>query len=148
VSLLVAIALNGEGDREILGHLRGAKEDKAGWSAFLRHLKKRGLSGVRLVISDAAWGLAESAAGFFPEAAWQRCIMHWYRNIFSHWPPGSGRLHKASEECLVFACQLARRRLVDETVPPLLVKPNHPVPRCLPTMPPNLTASPPLPPRG
>ncbi len=75
VSLLVAIAVNGEGYREILGICEGAKEDKAGWSAFLSHLKERGLSGVRLVISDACLGLAESAAEFFPEAAWQRCIV-------------------------------------------------------------------------
>ena len=42
--------------------------------------------GVRLIISDACIGLAESAAEFFPDAAWQRCIVHWYRNIFSHVP--------------------------------------------------------------
>ena len=75
VSLLVAIAVNGEGYREILGICEGAKEDKAGWSGFLEHLKERGLSGVRLIISDACLGLAESAAEFFPEAAWQRCIV-------------------------------------------------------------------------
>jgi putative transposase len=75
VSLLVAIAVNGEGYREILGICEGAKEDKAGWSAFLKHLKERGLRGVRLIISDACLGLAESAAEFFPEAAWQRCIV-------------------------------------------------------------------------
>jgi len=58
-----------------------------GWSAFLKHLKGRGLHGVRLIISDACMGLAESAADFFfPKAAWQRCIVHWYRNIFSHVP--------------------------------------------------------------
>src|SRR4029077_6198900 len=86
VSLLVAIAVNGEGYREILGICEGAKEDKAGWSGFLKHLKERGLSGVRLIISDACLGLAESATEFFPEAAWQRCIVHWDRNIFSHVP--------------------------------------------------------------
>jgi putative transposase len=86
VSLLVAIAVNGEGYREILGICEGAKEDKAGWSAFLKHLKDRGLHSVRLIISDACMGLAESAAESFPEAAWQRCIVHWYRNIFSHVP--------------------------------------------------------------
>ena len=69
-----------------MGICEGAKEDKAGWSAFLKHLKGRGLHGVRLIISDACMGLAESAAEFFPEAAWQRCIVHWYRNIFSHVP--------------------------------------------------------------
>src|SRR3974390_2804264 len=86
VSLLVAIGVNDDGYREILGICEGAKEDKAGWSAFLKHLKERGLNSVRLIISDACMGLAESAAEFFPEAAWQRCIVHWYRNIFSHVP--------------------------------------------------------------
>src|SRR4249919_3493561 len=86
ISLLVAIGVNSEGYREILGICEGAKEDKAGWSAFLKHLKSRGLKGVRLIISDACIGLAESAAEFFPDAAWQRCIVHWYRNIFSHVP--------------------------------------------------------------
>src|SRR5437870_2119224 len=86
VSLLVAIGVNASGYREILGICEGAKEDKTGWSAFLKHLKERGLKGVRLITSDACIGLAESAAEFFPEAAWQRCIVHWYRNIFSHVP--------------------------------------------------------------
>jgi len=86
VSLLVAIGVNQSGYREILGICEGAKEDKTGWSAFLKHLKERGLKGVRLITSDACIGLTESAAEFFPEAAWQRCIVHWYRNIFSHVP--------------------------------------------------------------
>jgi len=86
VSLLVAIAVNGEGYREILGICEGAKEDKAGWSAFLKHLKGRGLHGVRLIISDACMGLCESTAEFFPDAAWQRCIVHWYHNVYSHVP--------------------------------------------------------------
>src|SRR5262245_44037409 len=64
-----------EGYREILGICEGAKEDKAGWRAFLKHLKERGLRGVRLIISHACLGLAESAAEFFPEAAWHRCIV-------------------------------------------------------------------------
>lgn len=86
VSLLVAIGVNGEGYREILGIVEGAKEDKAGWSGFLKHLKERGLKGVQLIISDACIGLAESAAEFFPDAAWQRCVEHFYRNVFSHVP--------------------------------------------------------------
>jgi transposase-like protein len=86
VSLLVAIGVNERGYREILGICEGAKEDKTGWSAFLKHLKERGLKGVRLITSDACIGLAESAAEFFLGAAWQRCVVHWYRNIFSHVP--------------------------------------------------------------
>ncbi len=59
---------------------------KAGWSGFLAHLKERGLSGVRLLISDACLGLVESAAEYFPDADWQRCVVHFYRNVFSHVP--------------------------------------------------------------
>ncbi len=53
VSLLVAIGVSAEGFREILGICEGAKEDKKGWSAFLAHLKQRGLAGVELIVSDA-----------------------------------------------------------------------------------------------
>lgn len=86
VSLLVAIAVTEDGYREILGIVEGAKEDKAGWSAFLKHLKERGLKGVELVISDACLGLVESVAEVYPDAQWQRCVVHWYRNAFSHVP--------------------------------------------------------------
>ena len=86
VSLLVASAVNSEGFREILGICEGAKEDKSGWSAFLRHLVERGLNGVQLIISDACRGLMESAAEYLPDARWQRCMVHFYRNIFSHVP--------------------------------------------------------------
>lgn len=91
VSLLVAIGVNADGFRDILGICEGTKEDKAGWSGFLRHLKERGLKGVQLVISDACLGLVESLADFYPEAAWQRCVVHWYRNIFSHVPKAKVR---------------------------------------------------------
>ena len=91
VSLLVAIGVNESGYREILSICEGAKEDKTGWSAFLKHLKERGLKGVRLITSDACIGLAESAAEFFPKAAWQRCVVHWSRNIFSQVPSSKER---------------------------------------------------------
>ena len=86
VSVLIAIGVNEEGFREILGICEGAKEDKAGWSAFLSHLKGRGLTGVELIVSDACLGLVESVGEFYPEAVWQRCVVHFYRNVFSHVP--------------------------------------------------------------
>jgi putative transposase len=86
VSLLVAVGVSAEGFREILGICEGAKEDKAGWSGFLAHLKQRGLAGVELIISDACLGLIESVAEHFPDARWQRCVVHWYRNVFGHVP--------------------------------------------------------------
>ena len=85
VSLLVASAVNSEGFREIVGICEGAKEDESGWSAFLRHLVDRGLKGVQLVISDAC-RVMESAAEYLPDARWQRCMVHFYRNVFSHVP--------------------------------------------------------------
>ena len=91
VSLLVAIGVNTEGYREILGICEGPKEDKSGWNAFLKHLKERGLSGVALIVSDACLGLVESAAEFYPEARWQRCVVHFYRNVFSHVPSSKVR---------------------------------------------------------
>jgi putative transposase len=84
VSVLVAIGVNESGYRKILGVAEGAKEDKAGWSSFLRHLKERGLSAVRLFTTDACLGLVESIAEFFPDARWQRCTVHFYRNVFCH----------------------------------------------------------------
>jgi len=86
VSVLVAIGVDAEGFRQVLGVREGAKEDKAGWSSFLRHLKKRGLKNVKLIISDACLGLVESMGDFFPSAKWQRCIVHFYRNVFTAVP--------------------------------------------------------------
>ena len=86
VSILVAIAVDEEGFREVIGSWEGPKEDKEGWSAFLRHLKQRGLQGVRLFVTDKCLGLVESLAQFYPDADWQRCTVHWYRNVLSKVP--------------------------------------------------------------
>jgi len=83
VSVLVAIGVAQDGFREVLGVMEGAKEDTASWRAFLRHLKERGLSGVRLIISDKCLGLVDCAGEFFSEARWQRCVVHFYRNVFT-----------------------------------------------------------------
>jgi transposase-like protein len=86
VSVLVAVGVSAKGHREILGVAEGAKEYKAGWSGFIRHLKERGLKGIELVTSDACMGLIESLGDFYPEAKWQRCTVHFYRNIYSFVP--------------------------------------------------------------
>jgi transposase-like protein len=88
VSVLVAIAVAEDGFREVIGVTEGAKEDKEGWGSFLRQLKERGLRGVRLVISDKCLGLVESVAEVFPKARWQRCVVHFYRNVFTMVPKG------------------------------------------------------------
>jgi transposase-like protein len=86
VSILVAFGVNQDGYRELLGTWEGPKEDKSGWSAFLGHLKERGLSGVRLFVSDKCMGLVESIAEFYPDSQWQRCAVHFYRNVWSKVP--------------------------------------------------------------
>lgn len=91
VSVLAAIGVDGDGYRRILGVSEGHKEDKAGWLGFLKELKKRGLSSVRLIISDACLGLVESISEVFPDTDWQRCVVHFYRNVFSHVPRGKMR---------------------------------------------------------
>ncbi len=82
--MLVAIGIGADGYRRILGVAEGHNEDKIGWSGFLRHLKERGLTGVQLIISDACLGLQESVHDYYPEAQWRRCMVHFYRNVFSH----------------------------------------------------------------
>ena len=88
VSVLVAIGVSRDGYREVLGVAEGAKEDKKSWSAFIRYLKERGLTGVRMFTSDKCMGLVESLGEFYPEVLWQRCIVHYYRNVFTVVPKG------------------------------------------------------------
>ena len=91
VSVLVAVGVGEDGYREVLGVREGGKEDKEGWLGMLRWLKERGLSGVRLVISDRCAGLVEAIAEAFPDADWQRCVVHFYRNVFAKTPMHKGR---------------------------------------------------------
>ena len=88
VSILVALAVNEEGFREIIGAAEGAKEDKASWNSFLKGLKERGLKGAKLFVGDKCLGMVETLGDVFPEAQYQRCIVHFYRNIFSSTPHG------------------------------------------------------------
>lgn len=88
VSVLVAFGVNEDGYREILGVAEGAKEDKESWRNFLRYLKDRGLTGVELVVSDKCLGLVEALAEFYPDSDWQRCTVHFYRNVWTMVPNG------------------------------------------------------------
>jgi putative transposase len=88
VSVLIAIGVNEGGDREILAVGEGAKEDQESWRNFLRKLKGRGLKGALLFTSDRCLGLIEVLGEFYPEAQWQRCIVHFYRNVFRTVPKG------------------------------------------------------------
>ncbi|MBB5626861.1 transposase-like protein [Sphaerisporangium krabiense] len=83
VHVLVATAVNANGQREILGLEISSREDGAGWLSFLRGLVARGLSGVHLVISDAHAGLVDAIGACLPGASWQRCRTHYLRNLLT-----------------------------------------------------------------
>lgn len=83
VSVLVAIGVTKDGYREIIGACEGMKEDKDSWHNFFVWLKERGLDGVKLVIGDKCLGMVESVAEIFPDAKYQRCTVHFYRNVFT-----------------------------------------------------------------
>jgi len=85
------MGVDSEGFREILGAAEGSKEDKESWLNFLRHLKERGLKGTQLFISDKCLGFVEALGDVFPDAKWQRCIVHFYRNVFTVTPHGKMR---------------------------------------------------------
>lgn len=92
VSILVAIAVNEDGYREVLGAAEGMKEDKASWTEFFKWLKGRGLEGVRLVVGDKCLGMLEAVGEVFPAAKYQRCTVHFYRNVFSVVPRSKVKL--------------------------------------------------------
>ena len=91
VSVLVAIGVNEDGYREILGAAEGMKEDHESWLNFFLWLKERGLNGVRLFIGDKNLGMLETIGEVFPDAKYQRCIVHFSRNVFSVVPRGKIR---------------------------------------------------------
>ena len=86
VSILVAIGVDEDGYREVIGAAEGMKEDKESWRSFLVWLKSRGLNGVKLVVGDKNLGMCESVHEVFPDAKYQRCTVHFYRNIMSSVP--------------------------------------------------------------
>jgi putative transposase len=83
VAVTVAVGVNGDGRREVLGMAVGASEAETFWTDFLRSLARRGLRGVKLVISDAHEGIKASVSRVF-SATWQRCRVHFARNALAH----------------------------------------------------------------
>jgi transposase-like protein len=89
VHVLVATGVNADGHREILGVQVTSSEDGAGWLAFFRDLTARGLTGVKLVTSDAHRGLVAAISATLPGASWQRCRTHYAANLMSATPKSS-----------------------------------------------------------
>jgi putative transposase len=95
-AVVVATGVAADGHREVLGFDVGDSEDGAFWTAFLRSLKARGLAGVQLVISDAHTGLKTAISSVLLGAAWQRCRVHFLRNVLAQVPKGSAEMVAAT----------------------------------------------------
>jgi transposase-like protein len=95
VHALVATGVDADGHRQVLGMQVTSSEDGAGWLAFFRDLVARGLTGVKLVTSDAHAGLTAAVAATLPGAAWQRCRTHYAANLMSTTPKSSWAWVKA-----------------------------------------------------
>jgi putative transposase len=95
-AVVVATGVAATGEREVLGCAIGDSEDKVFWTQFLRDLRARGLSGVRLVISDAHEGLKAAISTVMLGAAWQRCRVHFMRNLLARVPRASAEMVAAA----------------------------------------------------
>ncbi|CAI9413154.1 IS256 family transposase [Nocardioides sp. T2.26MG-1] len=118
VHVLVATGVNADGHREILGVQVTTSEDGAGWLAFFRDLTARGLSGVKLVTSDAHAGLVAAIAATIPGAGWQRCRTHYAANLMSatpksSWPWVKALLHSIYDQPDAEAVHAQFDRVVD-----------------------------------
>jgi putative transposase len=121
VAAIIAVAVDTEGRREIVGLGLGPSEAEPFWSAFLKGLVRRGLKGVKLVISDAHEGLKQAAAKVLG-ATWQRCRVHWMRNALAHVPKGqqtvvAAALRQAFLQADQAGARQVWRRLADQLRP-------------------------------
>ncbi|KFJ00884.1 transposase [Bifidobacterium subtile] len=87
VSILVAIGIGSDGHREVIGVAEGMKEDSTSWNSFVSSLISRELTGVRLVTGDRCAGLVNTVSGLLPQARYQRCMVHFMRNVLSRVSP-------------------------------------------------------------
>jgi transposase-like protein len=118
VAVMVATAVNADGHREVLGIQVSTAESGAGWLTFFRDLVARGLSGVKLVTSDAHAGLVDAVATTLPAATWQRCRTHYAANLMSacpksSWPAVKAMLHSVYDQVDEPAVQVQYDKLLD-----------------------------------
>jgi transposase-like protein len=107
-AVLIAIGINWEGKREVLGIELANRESQTSWRDFLMSLKQRGLSGVEFAVTDDHAGLKKAVAEILPQAAWQRCYVHFLRNALDYLP------RKADDDCLQELRWLYDRRNLTE----------------------------------
>jgi putative transposase len=107
-AVLVALRINWEGRREVIGVSLANRESKNSWKDFIVSLKKRGLRGVELAITDSHEGLKKALEEVLPEAAWQRCYVHFLRNALDYLPK------RGDDDCLTELRWLYSRRSLEE----------------------------------
>ena len=107
-AVLIAVGIDWDGRRQILGVEMANRESQSSWRTFLLGLRERGLSGVELVVADDHAGLRAAIREVLPEAAYQRCYVHFLRNALDHLP------RKADDDCLQELRWLYDRRSVEE----------------------------------
>lgn len=107
-AVLIAIGINWDGKREVLGVELANRESLTSWREFLMSLKQRGLSGVEFAVTDDHAGLRKAIAEILPQAAWQRCYVHFLRNALDYLP------RKADDDCLQELRWLYDRRNLTE----------------------------------
>ena len=124
VAVIIAVGVNTDGRREVLGMAIGASEAETFWTDFLRQLARRGLRGVKLVISDAHEGIKAAVSKIFT-ATWQRCRVHFMRNALAH-AGKSGRRVVSAFIATAFAQNDAERRASNGAASPTSSDPHCP----------------------
>jgi putative transposase len=114
VAVIVAVGVNTDGQREVLGLKVGASEAEPFWTEFLRGLNRRGLRGVKLVISDSHEGI-KAAASKVLKATWQRCRVHFMRNALAH--AGKYCYGKTPMQTFIESATLAHDKQLDRMQP-------------------------------
>ena len=91
-NVAILVAVNQDGFREVIGAVEGMKEDTSIQGNFFQWLRERGLNGIKLIVGDKCLGMLEAVGEVFPETKYQRCTVHFHRNIFSAVPRSKVRL--------------------------------------------------------
>lgn len=115
----IGIGINADGNREILGFLVTNSESEESWTTFFDYLKNRDIDGLKMVISDAHKGLVAAVRSSFPGVSWQRCQVHFLRNILSSIPKKESRLFREELKAIfrltdIEAARKAKNRLLED----------------------------------
>lgn len=118
-SFHIALGINEEGHREVLGFMIQETESEASWRNFFEYLKKRGLNGVKMIISDAHSGLVKAVEKEFTGVSWQRCQLHFLRNILDATPKKDSKVFREKVKSIfrltdIDSARQAKNSLIEE----------------------------------